>query len=154
MSKLASGDKAPAFDLADQDGNSVKLSDFSGEKVLLYFYPRADTPGCTRQACSVRDSHAELEQTGIRTVGISPDDPEKQKKFDSKYDLGFPLLSDPDHAVAEAFGAWGEKNMYGQKKMGIIRSSFLIDESGTVVDTWYKVKPEDTVPKAIETAGE
>ncbi len=148
MKKLQKGDKAPDFSLTNQNGSNVALSDFAGKKLLVYFYPKADTPGCTVQACSVRDSRPDLKNLGISAVGISPDQPEKQKKFDTKHDLGFPLLSDPDHAVAEAYGAWGEKNMYGKKSMGIIRSSFLVDETGNIVDAWYKVKPADTVPNA------
>src|ERR1044072_1336602 len=124
--KLAVGDKAPAFTLEDQDGTKVKLSSFKGRKVLVYFYPKADTPGCTTQSCLLRDIAGDIGDTAI--VGISPDKPDKQKKFDEKYSLGFPLLSDADHAVAEAYGVWGEKVNYGRKYMGIIRSAFLIDE--------------------------
>ena len=148
MTQLNIGDPAPDFALADQEGNTVKLSDFLGKKVLLYFYPKADTPGCTKQACQIRDARSELADLGVDAVGISPDKPGAQKKFDGKYGLGFPLLSDPDHAAAQAYGAWGEKSMYGKKSMGIIRSSFLIDEQGKIMGTWYKVKPEDTVPLA------
>jgi peroxiredoxin Q/BCP len=148
MSRLAPGDQAPDFELTDQNSNPVKLSDFRGRKLLLYFYPKADTPGCTRQACSLRDARQELADLGLAVAGISPDPPAKQQKFDGKYSLAFPLLSDPDHRVAEAYGVWAEKNMYGKKTMGIIRSSFLIDENGKVVQAWYKVSPEDTVPKA------
>ena len=148
MAQLNIGGPAPDFTLADQEGNTVKLSDFRGKKVLLYFYPKADTPGCTKQACQIRDARSELADLGVDAVGISPDKPGAQKKFDGKYGLGFPLLSDPDHAAAQAYGAWGEKSMYGKKSMGIIRSSFLIDEQGKIMGTWYKVKPEDTVPLA------
>jgi peroxiredoxin Q/BCP len=148
MAQLNIGDPAPDFALADQEGNTVKLSDFKGKKVLLYFYPKADTPGCTKQACQIRDARTELADLGVDAVGISPDKPGAQKKFDGKYGLGFPLLSDPDHAAAQVYGAWGEKSMYGKKSMGIIRSSFLIDEQGKIMGTWYKVKPEDTVPLA------
>ncbi len=148
MAQLNIGDPAPDFALADQEGNTVKLSDFQGKKLLLYFYPKADTPGCTKQACQIREARSELADLGVDAVGISPDQPGAQKKFDGKYGLGFPLLSDPDHAAAQAYGAWGEKSMYGKKSMGIIRSSFLIDEQGKIMGTWYKVKPEDTVPLA------
>ncbi|MFC1538493.1 thioredoxin-dependent thiol peroxidase [Candidatus Latescibacterota bacterium] len=148
MPKLNPGDTAPKFELKDQNGSTVTLSDFAGQKLLIYFYPKADTPGCTKQACSVRDARPELEKLDIAALGISPDAPDKQKKFDGKYGLGFPLLSDTDHAVAEAYGAWGEKSMYGKKYEGIIRSSFLVDESGKIIKAWYNVKPEDTVPNA------
>lgn len=150
MSKLASGDKAPNFALKDQSGKTVRLSHFKGDHLLVYFYPKADTPGCTKQSCAVRDALPKLGKLGIAAVGISPDQPEKQKKFDDKYDLGFPLLSDPDHEAADAYGVWGEKSMYGKKYKGIIRSSFLIDPKGKVVAAWYKVSPADTVPRALE----
>jgi peroxiredoxin Q/BCP len=150
MAELTKGARAPAFHLADQDGNTVKLSDYRGRMLLLYFYPKADTPGCTAQACSVRDAMPDLKSLGIAAVGISPDTPEKQKKFAEKYNLTFPLLSDPEHETAEAYGAWGEKSMYGKKYMGIVRSSFLIDGEGRVVNAWYKVSPQDTVPLARE----
>jgi len=150
MAQLKAGDQAPAFSLPDQDGNSTSLADFKGRKLLLYFYPKADTPGCTKQACSIRDAMATLAEAGVTAVGISPDKPGKQKKFDDKYELGFPLLSDPDHRVAHAYGAWGEKSMYGKTYEGIIRSSFLIDEEGTILQASYKVKPQDTVANAQE----
>ena len=150
MAVLKKGSKAPAFRLADQDGNEVTLSDFRGRKLLLYFYPKADTPGCTAQACSIRDAMPDLKSLGIAAAGISPDSPEQQKKFAAKYKLTFPLLSDPEHKTAEAYGAWGEKSMYGKKYLGIVRSSFLIDEEGRIVNAWYKVSPQDTVPFARE----
>jgi peroxiredoxin Q/BCP len=143
---LSKGDAAPDFKLEDQNGNLVTLKDFRGKKLLIYFYPRADTPGCTKQACSVRDSREDLSGLGVAAVGISPDKVSKQKKFEEKYDLNFPLLADADHAVAEQFGVWGEKSMYGKISMGIIRSSFLVDEEGRILEAWYKVKPLDTVP--------
>lgn len=148
MAQLKVGDRAPAFTLKDQDGHEVSLADFRARKLLLYFYPKADTPGCTAQACGVRDAMGELAEAGAVAVGISPDPPPQQKKFDHKYDLGFPLLSDPDHRVAQAYGAWGEKSMYGKTYEGIIRSSFLIDEMGRILQASYKVKPQDTVPNA------
>jgi thioredoxin-dependent peroxiredoxin len=145
---LKPGDKAPGFQLIDQYGKKTKLSDFKGKKLLVYFYPKADTPGCTKQACSVRDAMPDFASLGIAAVGISPDKPEQQSKFDKKYGLGFPLLSDVDHSVALAYGVWGEKKMYGKTYEGIIRSSFLIDEKGKIIDAWYKVSPADTVPNA------
>ncbi len=152
--KLTEGQKAPAFSLLDQNGKTVKLSDYKGKKLLVYFYPAADTPGCTKQSCAVRDARQDLKKLNVDAVGISPDVPEDQKKFDVKYSLGFPLLADTDHKVADAFGVWGEKNLYGKVSMGIIRSSFLVDESGTLLKVWYKVKPEETVPKAQEALAE
>ena len=150
MGRLKVGDKAPSFSLEDQNGRIVSLADFQGTKLLLYFYPKADTPGCTRQACSVRDAAESLQESDAAAVGISPDAPDKQKRFDNKYNLGFPLLSDPDHEVAKAYGAWDRKSLYGKSYEGIIRSSFLIDEDGNVLQVTYGVKPEDTVPKAQE----
>jgi peroxiredoxin Q/BCP len=150
MAILEPGGKAPVFSLTNQDGKRVKLSDFKGKKLLLYFYPKADTPGCTKQACSVSGSLKNLKKLGVEAVGVSPDPPDKQMKFDLKHKLGFPLLSDPDNKVAKAYGAWGEKSMYGKKYEGIIRSSFLIDEKANVVQAWYKVKPDATVPLVIE----
>jgi len=154
MARLDSGEKAPNFKLTDQNDKEVKLDDFKGKKLLVYFYPKADTPGCTKQACNVRDAREELAALGVDVVGISPDKPSKQKKFDDKHDLGFPLLSDQDNAIAKAYGAWGEKSMYGKKYQGIIRSSLLIDEQGNVVETWYKVSPKDTADKALKTLEE
>ena len=139
---LAPGDKAPAFALPDQSGKPVKLADFKGRKVLVFFYPKANTGGCTAQACGVRDVLGQIGDTAV--VGISPDKPAAQANFDTKYGLGFPLLSDPDHAVADAYGVWGEKSMYGKKYMGIVRSAFLVDEKGKVAEAWYKVSPKDT----------
>jgi len=148
MPKLNPGDQAPDFELKDQEGQLVRLADFKRRKLLLYFYPKADTPGCTKQACSVRDSREDLSGLGVAVVAISPDDTARQKKFDAKYGLGFPLLSDSDNVVAQAYGVWGEKSMYGKKVKGIIRSSFLIDEADRIIRAWYKIKPEETVPQA------
>lgn len=148
MPALNPGDIAPDFELSEQNGNTVKLSDFKGRKVLLYFYPKANTPGCTTQAQNVRDAKSEFETMGVSVLGISPDTPDKQKKFDDKHSLGFPLLADTDNAVSTAYGVWGEKTVCGKKCMGITRSSFLIDEDGRLMQVWYKVTPKDTVPKA------
>jgi thioredoxin-dependent peroxiredoxin len=147
MPQLKPGDRAPAFDLPDQHGKRVTLADFRGRRLLVYFYPKADTPGCTKQACSIRDHRQDLAGLGLAVVGISPDSPEAQRRFDEKYALGFPLLSDPEHRTAEAYGVWGEKRMYGKTVRGIIRSAFLIDESGKAAHVWYRVKPEETVLK-------
>ena len=145
---LKVGDPAPTFSLLDQAGEVVNLSDFAGRKLLVYFYPAADTPGCTTQSCSIRDALPDLSSTGVDAVGISPDPPGKQLAFDQKYGLGFPLLSDPDHAVAEAYGAWGEQTYGGTTYEGIIRSAFLIDPDGRILETFYRVKAADTVPRA------
>lgn len=150
MAKLKAGDRAPGFSLPDQNGRKISLSDFERWNLLLYFYPKAETPGCTTQAVCIRDAAEDLHRQGVAFVGISPDAPEKQKAFDENHSLGFPLLSDPDHKIAEAYGVWGEKTVQGKTKMGIIRSSFLIDEHGTILQANYNVKPEDTVPKAQE----
>jgi peroxiredoxin Q/BCP len=145
---LEPGDVAPPFELLDQGDKTVSLADFGGRKLLVYFYPKADTPGCTTQSCALRDAREDLSSLGMDVVGISPDKPEAQAKFDQKFGLGFPLLADTDHAVAEAYGVWGEKMNYGKKYRGIVRSSFLIDERGRIEQAWYKVSPKDTVPNA------
>jgi thioredoxin-dependent peroxiredoxin len=139
---LAEGDAAPDFTLPNQDGEDVTLSDLRGETVVLYFYPRADTPGCTTQACGIRDRSDDYAATGARVIGVSPDEPEALEKFASKYDLGFTLLGDSDHAVADTYGAWGEKSMYGKKYMGMLRSSFIIDPKGKIAGVFPKVQPK------------
>ena len=154
MSKLEKGNKAPDFSRGDQEGNTVTLSQYAGKKMLVYFYPKANTPGCTKQACAVRDALSDLKEYNIFAVGVSPDAPKAQLKFAQKYTLGFPLLSDEDHSMAQAYGVWGEKSMYGKKYMGIIRSAFLIDEDGNLMDVWYKVSPKDTVPNALKAVEE
>ena len=145
MPTLQAGDRAPAFTLKDQDGTPRKLSEFKGHKVVLYFYPKADTPGCTTQSCALRDAEPDLSQLDAVVIGVSPDTPERQKKFDDKYGLGFTLLADTEHTVAEKYGVWGEKVNYGRKYMGIIRSAFVIDEKGKLAGVFYKVSPKATV---------
>jgi thioredoxin-dependent peroxiredoxin len=139
---LAPGDTAPDFTLPDQNGEELTLSELRGVTVVLYFYPRADTPGCTTQACGVRDRGADYEAAGARVIGVSPDEPEALKKFAAKYDLDFTLLADPDHSVAEAYGAWGEKSMYGKKYMGILRNTYVIDPDGRIAKVLPKVQPK------------
>ncbi len=148
----AAGDRAPAFNLNDQTGAKLRLSSFKGRKVLVYFYPKADTPGCTTQSCALRDIAGDIGDTVI--VGISPDQPEKLARFDEKYGLGFTLLSDPDHGTAEKYGVWGEKVNYGKRYMGIIRSAFLIDEKGKVSHAWPKISPKDTPTKLLKALAE
>ena len=150
---LKVGDLAPDFALMDQSGHTTMLSDFRGRRVLLYFYPRADTPGCTVQSCSVRDARKSLARNSVDVLGISPDLPGAQSKFDKKFSLGFPLLSDSDRSIAAKYGAWGEKTMYGKKVMGIIRSSFLVGPDGILLGAWNGVKPDETVPKAKAVLG-
>ncbi|MCL5124616.1 MAG: thioredoxin-dependent thiol peroxidase [Deltaproteobacteria bacterium] len=150
MKQLQAGDKAPDFSLTDQNGKTVNLSEFRGKRLLVYFYPKADTSGCTKQACNVRDASPDFAELNVAAIGISPDKPDKQKKFDDKFQLGFPLLSDPDNVVAKNYGAWGEKRMYGKTYEGIIRSAFLIDEDGKIVQAWYKVSPGDTAPNILK----
>ena len=149
---LAAGDRAPAFHLADQNGDKLRLSSYKGRKVLVYFYPKADTPGCTTQSCELSAIKDDIGDTAI--VGISPDQPEKLKKFDEKYSLGFTLLSDPDHVTAEKYGVWGEKVNYGRKYMGIIRSAFLINEKGKISHAWPKISPKDTPKKLLKALAE
>ena len=146
---LEIGSLAPGFTLTADDGAQVSLSDFRGERVALYFYPKADTPGCTRQACAIRDVYPQIQEQDVVVIGISPDPPKKLVKFRAKHNLPFILLSDPDHAVAAAYGAWGEKKMYGKTYEGIIRSHFAIDEQGRVMEFKFKVKPEKTADLAL-----
>ena len=154
IEKLETGAKAPVFSLLDQDEANIKSSAYKGKKILLYFYPRASTPGCTVQACSLRDSMKSFNDLEVEVIGISPDLPAKLKKFDEKQQLGFRLLSDPEMKVAKSYKVVGEKTMFGKKKIGIIRSSFLIDEKGRILNTWYKVKSAETVPLAMEFLSE
>jgi len=151
--RLEAGDAAPAFTLSDADGKQVSLSDYAGRKVVVYAYPAAMTPGCTKQACDFRDSLQSLAAAGYAVVGLSPDKPEKLAKFRERDALNFPLLSDPDHKVLEAYGAWGEKKNYGKTYMGIIRSAFLVDENGKLAEVWYKISPADTPKKLLAALG-
>ena len=148
---LKAGDKAPDFDLLDQNGKTVSLAKFAKRKVLVYFYPKADTPGCTAQSCGLRDVKDKIGKTAI--VGISPDKPEKQKKFDDKYELGFPLLADTENKVAKAYKVWKKKSMYGREYMGIERSAFLIGTDGTILEAWYKISPKDTPANLLKALG-
>jgi thioredoxin-dependent peroxiredoxin len=148
MVELQPGDPTPSFSLLDQSGRTVTLGDYEGRRLLIFFYPQADTPGCTVQSCEVRDAREELSVLGVDVIGISPDTPDEQAAFDEKFSLGFPLLSDLGHPICDAFGVWGEKNMYGNKYEGVIRSSFLVGPDGRIEQAWYKVTPKDTVPNA------
>jgi peroxiredoxin Q/BCP len=147
---LEPGLQAPAFTLTADDGSKVRLSDLKGSPVVLYFYPKDDTPGCTREACAFRDQKAALKKLGALVFGISPDDVASHEKFRDKYKLNFPLLADPDHAMAEKYGAWREKNMYGKKSMGIQRSTYLIDAAGKIARVWKSVKVDGHDAKVLE----
>jgi peroxiredoxin Q/BCP len=144
------GSKAPAFTLAADDGSKVKLADLKGSPVVLYFYPKDDTPGCTKEACAFRDLHAELAQLGAKVLGVSPDDTASHVKFRDKFQLNFPLLADTEHKVAEAYGAWREKNMYGKKSMGIQRSTFLIGPDGKIAKVWKRVQVDGHDAEVLE----
>jgi len=154
VTTLAVGDKAPVFALKDQHGKLVRLSSFKGQRVVVYFYPKADTPGCTQQSCNLQDAFPQLKKLKSAVVGISPDPVEQQLKFADKYGLKFPLLADTDHKVAEAWGVWGEKSLYGRKFMGINRSTFLIDGSGKVARVWPKVKVDGHVDQVLQAIRE
>ena len=147
MAKLEPGDKAPAFELTDGQGKTWTLDGLKGQKVILYFYPVDDTPGCTAQACDFRDNFGELSAAGYQVLGVSPQGAESHNNFTSKYSLNFPLLVDEDHAVAEAYGAWGEQQNYGKTYVGIIRSTFVIDEEGAVEQAKYAVKAKGHVER-------
>ena len=148
---LKVGDKAPAIELLDQNGKTVSLAKLGKKKVLVYFYPKADTPGCTTQSCGLRDIKADIGRTAI--IGISPDKPEKLKKFDDKYELGFTLLSDVEHTVSLAYKVWKKKTMYGREYMGVERSAFLIDANGIIQEAWYKISPKDTPLNLLKALG-
>jgi len=140
---LQVGDSAPAFSAKDQDGNEVKLSDYKGEKVILYFYPKDDTPGCTAQSCNLRDNYDVLLKRGYKVLGVSVDDEKSHRKFIKKYNLPFPLLADTDQKLVNAYGVWGEKKLFGRDYMGIIRTTFVIDENGVIEEVVQKVDTEN-----------
>lgn len=145
---LQIGDRAPALGVRDQTGAKVSLSSFAGRRVLVYFYPKADTPGCTQQTCALRDISGEIGDTAI--VGVSPDSEQRQQKFAEKYTIPFPLLCDTEHVVSERYGVWQEKNLYGKKYMGVVRSAFLVGPTGRIEEAWYKISPKDTPVKLLE----
>ena len=148
MASLAVNDQAPDFEAVTEDGTPIKLSEYRGKKVVLFFYPKDDTSGCTKQACGFRDHYTEINENGVEIFGISPDNSTSHQKFIDKNNLPYSLLVDSDHHIAESYGAWGEKSMYGRKYMGIIRSHFVIDEEGKLLDVRYKVKPSESVKAA------
>ena len=147
----APGDIAPAFSALDQDGKTVTLADFAGKTVVLYFYPKDDTPGCTTQSCGFRDNYATMQAAGAVVLGISPDSVASHVKFKQKFALPFPLLADTEHTVCEAYGVWGEKSMYGKKYMGVTRSHVVVGPDGRLVDVQIKVSPEESVSRALNT---
>lgn len=147
---IEEGKKAPAFTLTADDGSKVRLSDFKGQPVVLYFYPKDDTPGCTKEACAFRDLKKDFQKLGAAVFGVSPDSVESHVKFRDKFDLNFPLLADADHKIAEKYGAWREKNMYGKKSMGIQRSTFIIGGDGKVVKLWKRVKVDGHDEQVLE----
>ncbi|MFZ2057523.1 MAG: thioredoxin-dependent thiol peroxidase [Acidimicrobiales bacterium] len=149
MAELIAGDKAPAFSLPDQDGAKVSLSDYAGRKVVVYFYPADDTPGCTKEACQFNDLLADFAALGVDVVGISPDGDESHRRFRTKYGLGVRLASDPQHATMKRYGAWGEKTLYGRVSVGVIRSTFLVDEEGRVERIWRHVKADGHAAKVL-----
>jgi len=154
MSMVQAGDRAPDFELPDQNGDPVKLADLKGQTVVLYFYPRADTPGCTTQACGVRDRRIDYDAAGARVVGISPDPVEAVRKFAGKLKLDFTLLADADHRVAEAYGTWVEKSMYGKKYWGVQRATFIIDPDGKIAKVFPKVSPKQHDELVLKALGE
>jgi peroxiredoxin Q/BCP len=151
--KLNVGDPAPDFELSSDSGDTVKLSGFRGKKVVVYFYPKDDTPGCTTQACGFRDNYPQIEEKNAVVLGISPDGVKSHQKFKTKFNLPFILLADESHTVAEAYGVWQEKKLYGRTSMGIVRSHFVVDEQGKLADVQVKVSPNDSVQRALATVG-
>jgi thioredoxin-dependent peroxiredoxin len=150
MGKLDAGDTAPDFTIPDQDGNPVSLSGLAGKPVVVYFYPKDDTPGCTKEACQFNDNLTAFSKADVTILGISADPAEKHRKFREKYGLGITLLTDADHAVGEAYGAWGEKTMYGKKTIGVIRSTFLVGADGKIVRAWYHVRADGHAAKVLD----
>ncbi len=150
MGTLAPGDKAPDFTLPDQDGKLVSLGDFAGKPVVVYFYPKDDTPGCTKEACQFNDNLQAFKKAKVPVLGISADTAAKHKAFRAKYGLKFPLLTDADHTVGTAYGAWGEKTLYGKKTIGVIRSTFLVAADGTIARAWYHVRADGHAAKVLE----
>ena len=148
--RLSIGDPAPAFTLLDQNGATVTLEQYRGRHLVVYFYPGALTPGCTTQSCNLRDAQPDFAELHTAIIGVSPDTPAKQHKFDQTYGLRFPLLADEDHAVAIAWGVWGEKSLYGKRYLGILRSAFLVDPTGLIAAAFYEISPKDTVPKLLK----
>lgn len=149
MAELKAGDPAPDFETVNQAGEKVGLKDLRGKRVVLYFYPKDNTSGCTAQACAFRDSYPQIEDANAVVLGVSPDSAKSHQNFKTKFELPFPLLIDQDHAIAEKYDVWREKSMYGRKYMGILRSHFVIDEQGKIVDAQYNVKATDSAPKAV-----
>ncbi len=152
MGKLEAGDKAPAFSLPDQTGKTVALKDFAGKQVVVYFYPKDDTPGCTKEACQFNDNLSAFKRAKVAVVGISADSAAKHQAFREKYGLTFPLLTDADHKVGDKYGAWGEKTLYGKKTIGVIRSTFLVGPDARIVRSWYHVKADGHAAKVLEEA--
>ena len=150
MIQLKVGDLAPEFTLQSDQGTTVRLADFRGKRVIVYFYPKDDTPGCTTQACGFRDAYPQIEEQNAVVLGISPDGMDSHRKFKTKFNLPFILLVDEDHAVADAYGVWGEKSKYGKTTMGIVRSHFVVDEQGRIADVQLNVSPADSVARALE----
>jgi peroxiredoxin Q/BCP len=151
MITLKEGDKAPAFSGVDQDGNKISLADFKGKKLALYFYPEDDTPTCTIQACNLRDNYGLLKQNHFEVLGVSPDDSKKHKKFEEKFNLPFPLLADTSHKILEKYGVWDMKQMFGHQYMGVLRTTFVIDEKGVIVKIFKKPKNKEHAEEIIKT---
>jgi peroxiredoxin Q/BCP len=153
MPRLEVGDKAPTFRAKNQDGDTVSLSDFKGKKVVLYFYPKDDTPGCTKEACEFRDGWSKFKKRGVAVLGVSTDDEKSHRKFAEKFSLPFPLLADPEKKIVNDYGVWGEKSMYGRKYMGTHRVTYVIDEKGRIAAVWPKVKPEGHAEEILAAIG-